>query len=110
MRPKFIELSPLENCLFYLQEEDDEVLEADMAIMDAEETKMLNSLTWLPLDEDILLFALAVVAPYQTMQNFKYKVKLTPGTGKRGKAAKSAIALFQVVLLIIFLYSMQKNC
>ncbi|KAK6114481.1 Fibronectin-binding protein A N-terminus (FbpA) family protein [Brugia pahangi] len=80
------------------EEEDEQLLEtdmADMAVMDAEETKMLNSLTWRPLDEDVLLFALVVVAPYQTMQNFKYKVKLTPGTGKRGKAAKSAIALFQ---------------
>uniref|UniRef100_A0A1I7V9U2 Nuclear export mediator factor NEMF n=1 Tax=Loa loa TaxID=7209 RepID=A0A1I7V9U2_LOALO len=77
------------------EEEDDQLLEADMAVMDAEETKMLNSLTWRPLDGDVLLYALVVVAPYQTMQNFKYKVKLTPGTGKRGKAAKSAIALFQ---------------
>ncbi|MCP9265072.1 Ribonuclease-like protein [Dirofilaria immitis] len=77
------------------EEEDDELLETDMVAMDAEETKMLNSLTWRPLDKDILLFALVVVAPYQTMQNFKYKVKLTPGTGKRGKAAKNAIALFQ---------------
>ncbi|VDK73476.1 unnamed protein product [Litomosoides sigmodontis] len=77
------------------EEEDDEPLEADMAVMDAEETKMLNSLTWRPLNEDVLLFALVVVAPYQTMHNFKYKVKLTPGTGKRGKAAKSAIALFE---------------
>lgn len=77
--------------------------------MDAEETKMLNSLTWRPLDGDILLFALAVVAPYQTMHSFKYKVKLTPGTGKRGKAAKSAIALFQVALLFNFLYKTQKN-
>ncbi|VDK77613.1 unnamed protein product [Onchocerca ochengi] len=77
------------------EEEDDELLEADMIVMDTEETKMLNSLTWRPLDGDVLLFALVVVAPYQAMQNFKYKVKLTPGIGKRGKAAKSAIALFQ---------------
>lgn len=25
---------------------------------------------------------------------FRYKVKLTPGTGKRGKAAKTALAIF----------------
>lgn len=80
-----------------------------MIVMDTEETKMLNSLTWRPLDGDVLLFALVVVAPYQAMQNFKYKVKLTPGIGKRGKAAKSAIALFQVVLLITFLYKMRKK-
>ncbi|VDN23435.1 unnamed protein product [Gongylonema pulchrum] len=77
------------------EDEEDVLEEADTAMMDAEETRMLNSLTWRPFDEDVLLYALVVVAPYQTMHNFKYKVKLTPGTGKRGKAAKSAIALFQ---------------
>ncbi|VDN00887.1 unnamed protein product [Thelazia callipaeda] len=76
-------------------DEEDEMLETDVALMDAEETKMLNSLTWKPLEEDVILFAVVVVAPYQTMLNFKYKVKLTPGTGKKGKAAKCAIALFQ---------------
>lgn len=27
--------------------------------------------------------------------NFRFKVKLTPGTGKRGKASKTAVAIFQ---------------
>ena len=35
-----------------------------------------------------------VVAPYSTVLQYKYKVKLTPGTGKRGKACKTALAMF----------------
>ncbi|KHN85122.1 Nuclear export mediator factor NEMF -like protein [Toxocara canis] len=78
-----------------VKDEEEDVDESDLRIMGEEETKMLDSLTWKPLSGDNLLYAVVVVAPYHTMLNFKYKVKLTPGTGKRGKAAKSAIALFQ---------------
>merc|ERR1711934_1337763 len=48
-----------------------------------DETSMLPGLTGLPLTEDELLFAVPVVAPYSTVLQYKYKVKLTPGTGKR---------------------------
>nr|ADB57053.1 MIP15468p [Drosophila melanogaster] len=44
---------------------------------------VLNSLTGQPHEGDELLFAIPVVAPYQALQNYKFKVKLTPGTGKR---------------------------
>lgn len=37
----------------------------------ADEVDMLNSLTGLPVDEDELLFAVPVVAPYQTLHNYK---------------------------------------
>ncbi|KAK0404006.1 hypothetical protein QR680_017236 [Steinernema hermaphroditum] len=60
-----------------------------------EEEKILNSLTWKPVDEDTVLNVVAVVAPYQVMNGFKFKVKLTPGTGKRSKAVKTAMSLFQ---------------
>jgi hypothetical protein len=50
------------------------------------EVDMLDSLTGVPHPEDELLFAVPVVAPYNTMVNYKYKVKVTPGTGKKGKA------------------------
>uniref|UniRef100_A0A0N5AWI4 NFACT-R_1 domain-containing protein n=1 Tax=Syphacia muris TaxID=451379 RepID=A0A0N5AWI4_9BILA len=69
--------------------------EKDLMFAEEEETKMINSLTWFPDSEDTLLYAIATVAPYNVLQRFKYKVKLIPGTGKRGKAAKTAIALFQ---------------
>lgn len=38
----------------------------------ADEVDMLDSLTGMPLTEDELLFAIPVVAPYQTIQNYKY--------------------------------------
>lgn len=37
----------------------------------ADEVDMLDSLTGIPLDEDELLFAVPVVAPYQTLHNYK---------------------------------------
>ncbi|XP_017753670.1 PREDICTED: nuclear export mediator factor NEMF homolog [Eufriesea mexicana] len=58
------------------------------------EVDMLDQLTGKPVTEDELLFAVPVIAPYNTVLNYKFKVKLTPGTGKRGKAAKTAIAVF----------------
>jgi len=59
-----------------------------------DETDMLDSLTGIPVGEDELLFAVPVCAPYSTLVNYKYKVKLTPGTGKRGKACKTALSMF----------------
>ncbi len=50
--------------------------------------------TGVPVPEDELLFALPVVAPYNSMTNYKFKVKVTPGTGRRGKATKTALNMF----------------
>ncbi|XP_018801731.1 PREDICTED: nuclear export mediator factor NEMF homolog [Bactrocera latifrons] len=61
---------------------------------------MLDALTGQPLEDDELLFVIPVVAPYQALQNYKFRVKLTPGTGKRGRAAKTALTMF----------SKDKNC
>ncbi|KAJ2944666.1 hypothetical protein O0L34_g4021 [Tuta absoluta] len=58
------------------------------------DTEMLCQLTGAPLPEDELLFAVPVVAPYSAVLNYKFKVKLTPGTSKRGKAAKTAVQVF----------------
>ncbi|XP_066142754.1 ribosome quality control complex subunit NEMF homolog [Euwallacea fornicatus] len=55
---------------------------------------MVNALTGIPLEADELLFAVPVIAPYNTLANYKFKVKLTPGTAKRGKAAKTAVSMF----------------
>ncbi|XP_057335309.1 ribosome quality control complex subunit NEMF homolog [Microplitis mediator] len=60
----------------------------------APELDMLDQFTGKPIDEDELLFAVPVIAPYSTVLNYKFKVKLMPGTGKRGKAAKTALAMF----------------
>ncbi|KAG8228130.1 hypothetical protein J437_LFUL000132 [Ladona fulva] len=58
------------------------------------ETDVLFTLTGQPVPEDELLFAIPTVAPYNALANYKFKVKLTPGTGKRGKAAKTALNMF----------------
>ncbi|MCL4121460.1 UNVERIFIED_CONTAM: hypothetical protein GTU68_039072, partial [Idotea baltica] len=59
-----------------------------------DDLSILSALTAIPLSEDELLYAIPVCAPYSSMTSFKYKVKLTPGTGKKGKAGKTAISLF----------------
>lgn len=61
---------------------------------DLTETQMLDSLTGSPYPEDELLFAVPVVAPYTALTNYKYKLKLTPGNTKRGKASKTCLNLF----------------
>ncbi|XP_001945685.2 nuclear export mediator factor NEMF homolog [Acyrthosiphon pisum] len=61
---------------------------------DLTETHMLDSLTGVPYAEDELLFAVPVVAPYTALTNYKYKLKLTPGNTKRGKASKTCLNLF----------------
>ncbi|XP_006817197.2 ribosome quality control complex subunit NEMF-like [Saccoglossus kowalevskii] len=61
-----------------------------------ESGSIIDSLTGCPHPEDILLFAIPVCSPYNTMHNYKYKVKLTPGNSKRGKAAKTALHMFQL--------------
>ncbi len=75
-------------------EDDDDEGEEEKATAVNAELDMLDSLTGLPVAEDELLFAVPVVAPYNTMLAYKYKVKVTPGTGKKGKATKTALAMF----------------
>jgi hypothetical protein len=52
-----------------------------------------DTLTAHPKDEDTLLFAIPVCAPYAVLTGYRYKIKLTPGNQKRGKAAKQAVGL-----------------
>uniref|UniRef100_A0A8C8SHM0 Ribosome quality control complex subunit NEMF n=1 Tax=Pelusios castaneus TaxID=367368 RepID=A0A8C8SHM0_9SAUR len=78
-----------------LEDQQEEKEEQDQDQQENEEGEMLlNSLTGQPHAEDILLFGIPVCAPYTTMANYKYKVKLTPGTQKKGKAAKTALYNF----------------
>lgn len=58
------------------------------------EIDIINALTGLPFVEDELLFAVPIIAPYNSLNNYKFKVKLTPGTAKRGKAARTAVNMF----------------
>jgi len=54
----------------------------------------IDKLTGAPRANDVLLFAIPMLAPYTTITTNKYKVKVQPGTFKRGKAAKTVRQLF----------------
>ncbi|CAM6100258.1 unnamed protein product [Calypogeia fissa] len=71
---------------------EENVLELDED--EKEKLTELDSLTGKPLPSDVLLYAVPVCGPYTALQGFKYRVKLTPGTAKRGKAAKTAVDVF----------------
>jgi hypothetical protein len=58
------------------------------------EGENFSNLTGVPLTEDTLYEAFPVCAPYSTLMKYKYKVKLLPGTLKRGKILKAASDLF----------------
>ncbi|XP_036313462.1 nuclear export mediator factor NEMF isoform X10 [Pipistrellus kuhlii] len=73
--------------------QDDKQEEQDLDQQGNEEN-LFDSLTGQPHTEDVLLFAIPICAPYTTMTNYKYKVKLTPGVQKKGKAAKTALHSF----------------
>ncbi|KAM7376005.1 hypothetical protein PAMP_005758 [Pampus punctatissimus] len=76
-------------------EQDDKEDDVDQDNPGAEEAEnLLNSLTGQPHPEDVLLFAVPVCAPYTALTNFKHKVKLTPGSQKKGKAARTAVFSF----------------
>jgi NFACT protein RNA binding domain/NFACT protein C-terminal domain len=61
---------------------------------DIDDTAENNKLTGKPHPEDALLYALPVCAPYQTLSQYTYRIKLTPGNQKRGKAAKQCVDMF----------------
>jgi len=67
----------------------------EIAELDAiDDTAEINKLTGKPLLEDVMAHAVAVCGPYSTLSHYKYKIKLVPGTLKRGKAAKQCLELF----------------
>jgi NFACT protein C-terminal domain len=76
---------------------DEGVVNLDADTLDGEavdDTLEISKLTGKPHPEDLLLFAVPVCAPYQTLSQYSYRVKLTPGNMKRGKASKQCIDLF----------------
>ncbi|KAJ1967898.1 hypothetical protein IWQ62_001571 [Dispira parvispora] len=82
-----------------VEQENEEIrqllLEENIVPLDTEESlSLLDTLTPTPFADDILLGAIPVCAPYSALQKYKYKVKLTPGNLKKGKASKTALALF----------------
>uniref|UniRef100_A0A8C9Z7W1 Ribosome quality control complex subunit NEMF n=1 Tax=Sander lucioperca TaxID=283035 RepID=A0A8C9Z7W1_SANLU len=63
-------------------------------VLPQEAEDLLTSLSGQPHPEDVLLFAVPVCAPYTALSNYKHKVKLTPGSQKKGKAARTAVLSF----------------
>lgn len=53
----------------------------------------INRLTGKPHPDDVLLSAVPVCAPYHSINQYTYRVKLTPGAMKRGKASKQCVDL-----------------
>ena len=67
-----------------LEEEQVELLpEAELAKL-----RDIDSLTGQPQESDILHHAIPMCAPIAATQNYKYRLKLTPGSQAKGKAAK----------------------
>lgn len=52
-------------------------------------------LTSMPIEEDSILEVMSVCAPFMTLLKYKYKVKLVPGTLKRGKVLKLVLDIFK---------------
>uniref|UniRef100_A0A665WB21 Ribosome quality control complex subunit NEMF n=1 Tax=Echeneis naucrates TaxID=173247 RepID=A0A665WB21_ECHNA len=82
-----------EELLEKYKDQDEEDRELMMQLL-GEAENLLTSLTGQPHPEDVLLFAVPVCAPYTALSNYKHKVKLTPGSQKKGKAARTAVLSF----------------
>lgn len=63
--------------------EEDDVHE----IADEEKEKLNDAdyLTGNPYSTDVLLYAVPVCGPYNALQSYKYRVKIIPGSAKKGK-------------------------
>ncbi|TMW64489.1 hypothetical protein Poli38472_011369 [Pythium oligandrum] len=61
---------------------------------EAEGADFFDAFTGSPSPQDLVLFAMPMCAPYTALLKYKYKVKLLPGSVKKGKAAKSAMEYF----------------
>jgi NFACT protein C-terminal domain len=59
-----------------------------------DDTAELYRLTGKPVECDVLVSAVPVCAPYQTLSQYTFRVKLTPGNLKRGKAARQCLEIF----------------
>lgn len=54
----------------------------------------IDSLTGIPHPDDELLFAVAMCAPVASTINYTYRIKLVPGSTKKGKAVKTVLHIW----------------
>ena len=62
--------------------------------LEEETVSVLDMLTATLVVGDEVQYALPICAPYSALSNYRYKAKLMPGNTKRGKAYRTAVALF----------------
>lgn len=62
--------------------------------VDDDDISILDSLTGKPTEEDLIHYAVPVVAPLSSLRDYKYHIKFVPGPGKKGKSAKQALGMF----------------
>ena len=80
-----------------LEQAEIEAINDEEGINDEEDGHMADDhdkLVGFPMPGDSVLYAVPMCGPYSAMQNFKYRIKLTPGPMKKGKACKQAVDLF----------------
>jgi hypothetical protein len=71
-----------------MKEEDINALPEDVDVHE------IDKLTGIPKSNDIIIGLVPMCAPYTAITTYKYKVKIQPGTLKRGKAQKLIKNLF----------------
>jgi hypothetical protein len=73
---------------------DEGIIEGELNDDAIDDTIELGKLTGKPHPDDLLLSAVPVCAPYQSISQYTYRIKLTPGNMKRGKSSKQCLELF----------------
>lgn len=68
--------------------------DADEDVFDESYLAMIDSLIAKPAKDDVIATAVPVFAPWGALSKFKYKVKVQPGTGKKGKSVTEAYNYF----------------
>lgn len=75
---------PIESLNNENQEEGEELEDEEDGLRQDDLVNLMNSLTGQPNEDDLLVYALPICAPYTTLFKYKFKVKITPGIIKRG--------------------------
>ena len=71
--------------------DDEGILDGDVDKDAIDDTVEISKLTGKPHVDDLLLYAIPVCGPYQSLSQYTYRVKLTPGSMKRGKSTKQCL-------------------
>lgn len=67
----------------------------ELSRLEQDTVNALDLLTAVPNPDDVVEFAMPVCGPYSALSQYRYRVKMMPGSMKRGKAYRAATVLFQ---------------